>query len=248
MMSSNPCPYFMIDQTLSIVQTSEEAAEVFGSPSTILDVIDEESLSKALRFLHVDVPTARIELTMRTLNNPLSLFEVHIRWHGGAGHMFCVQQDQRIQRLSSLMEQLQGRLAATDFALLEKKEELEHAMERIHQLSGSFIRLTNRIGLVPLFGSLTADKMQAICTPILQESYHIGVEKVLFDFTAVTDFTREGVEQLQVLFGTLNIMGQIQSIAIGITPQQARYMNQAGIELNARFIGSLQQAIERFVL
>ncbi|MER2256740.1 MAG: hypothetical protein ABS933_16815, partial [Priestia megaterium] len=69
----------------------------------------------------------------------------------------CIRQDERIQELTSLVQDHRKRLADTDFELLEQKERLEKSLQKIKQLSASFIKLSSKVGLIPLFGDLDTD-------------------------------------------------------------------------------------------
>ncbi|WP_431804341.1 hypothetical protein [Halobacillus andaensis] len=57
---------------------------------------------------------------------------------------------------------------------VEEKEKLEEAIEQNNRLSAPFIELTKDTALVPLFGDLTSDKMQAVEDYLLKASQKRG--------------------------------------------------------------------------
>ncbi|KAB2492642.1 STAS domain-containing protein [Priestia endophytica] len=105
-----PHPYFHVKHDFIILFQSAQSNDVFPCADNFLELVDSESKSKALSILSEFNTMAACELTMRTLYSPYALMDVSIHWHGGEGHVLCIEKDTR--------------LAETNMELLDKKEAL----------------------------------------------------------------------------------------------------------------------------
>ena len=144
---SLPLPYLELAKSGLIVDYSELAREIFDfSTDCFIDLVDEESRPKLARAMACDGEIQHIEVIIATRKNALELFDLHINNSEG-GHIILLSSKQKTNaHYIEKIQELQNRLSNTDFELLEQKEALEEALERLDKLSGPFISLTETVG------------------------------------------------------------------------------------------------------
>ncbi|CEG28823.1 hypothetical protein [Bacillus sp. B-jedd] len=242
-----PVPYVRINPDGDIIGWSREAGGIFGllDGLTISQLVDEESHGKLNEFIFAKAD-AVVEVNMKTVEQPLALFSLRSKWDGnGTGHVVALPADKANEELVSRLTSLQSRLRNTDFELFEKKEQLEGAMNRLNQLSGPFIPISEKLALVPLFGDLTAEKMEAITANVIHSAYKGSYDNILFDFNATGLITDSGTQKLHNLFQTLTYMTSPTITIIGINPTQAKQLHQHGQSWPAQFQSTLQKVLEK---
>lgn len=190
----------------------------------------------------------KLELNMKTKDAPLALFDVHILWDSDdCANMIFLPKDSSNEVLMNKLLELQGRLASTDFELLEKKEELEQVLIRLNQLSGPFIPLSESMCLIPLFGDITADKINVISESCLKSVFAGEYDEILFDLTAVGEVEDKGIEKFTQLIKTLNFMtGSIIKL-IGIKPNLAKVVNNYKLDEWVQLDQSLKQVLSVYL-
>jgi rsbT co-antagonist protein RsbR len=247
MVSGNylPLPYFLISSDWKILDYSQAASRIFLIGDDFSSLVDEENRQKVCEYIQPRLPEMQFELNMKTKQDPLTVFEISVRWEADRAHIICTEKTNEVNQLASQLMKLRTRLSETDFELLEKKEELEDAINRIHKLSGPFIPLYEEAGLVPLFGDLQADKLQVIEANILSKIDEGEYEQVFFDFHGVGKITVDGKEKLGQLFESIQLMGT-KTVIVGLSPSQVQGFGSKGM-LQAAAMGSLQQAISIYV-
>jgi rsbT co-antagonist protein RsbR len=139
-----PHPYFHVKHDFTILSQSAQSNDVFPHADNFLELVDSGSESKALSILSEFNRMAACELTMRTLYSPYALMDVSIHWHGGEGHVLCIEKDTRLTELENLVSQHRARLAETNMELLDKKEALEQALIEVKKLSSPLIEITKK--------------------------------------------------------------------------------------------------------
>ena len=241
-----PLPYFEIDRSFQIRFISKEARDIFLPSEDITSLIEETDRNKFLKLVNLAQPSTKVEVNMKTKASPLSMFELIIHWQEDRAHILCYPLENRIQGLISQIQSLRNRLSETDFTLLENKEELEKTLHRVNRLSGPFISINVNTGLVPLFGDLAGDKVEAFKERIFNAVEDGRYHNILFDFSAVSSLNHEGVLAIQSLFQTLNLMGQ-QVIIVGVTPEQAMEMTRQKWFLDLNYMSSLSEALRLFM-
>ncbi|WP_226670119.1 STAS domain-containing protein [Metabacillus litoralis] len=241
-----PVNYFLLNKELTIIECSDLAIQTFGDAIDFLELIDSESKEKAKRILYsLDKKTT--ELVMKTTASPLSLFEMKIHWDGQLGHVVCLEQDDRIQRLIDVVDKHRTRLAKTDFELLEKKEQLEHSLSLISELSAPYITIANGIVLIPLFGHLDKKLIVNNSLRILKQINNSNIERILFDFHGIGNLSTEGILELRNLMTELSLMG-VRSYIIGLHPEHAKIIHKSGIQTGSLFLKNLNEAIRTFIV
>ncbi|MGP4081913.1 hypothetical protein ACTWQL_18615 [Pseudalkalibacillus sp. R45] len=240
-----PILYFQLNRDYEIIRRSKVAVSQFPDVEGFLELIDGDSVVKAKRYLDSKNGDIEIELVMKTFQSPYSLFQVRVSWNmDHTAEVVCLEKTGENDRLFTQIDRLRNRLEDTNYELLEKKDDLEKAMKRVNELSGPFISLTDSSALVPLFGDLTAEKVETISDKILTNAHNKNQDSLYFDFTGVGEIKKEGFEGLQRLFKTLWYMGEIEAIIIGISPQQAIVMNQLDTEYHLTFVSTLKEALK----
>jgi rsbT co-antagonist protein RsbR len=241
-----PLAFLKADRNGKIISYSTIARETFDlSGGHLKGIIDEESIEKLIQYSwEPGLDPVKLELNMKTRETPLCLFEVHIQWDSeGHANMLFVPKDSSNEGLMDKLMQLQQRLASTDFELLEKKEELEEVLIRLNQLSGPFIPLSETLCLIPLFGDITADKINVISESCLKAVFAGEYDEILFDLTAVGEIEGKGIEKFTQLIKTLNFMtGSIIKL-IGIKPNLAEVLNNYKLDEWVQIDQSLKQVL-----
>ncbi|BFJ00651.1 hypothetical protein MMB68_07505 [Priestia sp. Y58] len=260
-----PVPYFLVDTEFNILEWSQQSGHLFKPSANFLDLVDVFSQEKARKFLSlrqkdsrelsVDEPhdeqtlvqsrgqaIQKVELVMQTNDSPYSLFECLIQWDGDVGHLVCIRQDERIQELTSLVQDHRKRLADTDFELLEQKERLEKSLQKIKQLSASFIKLSSKVGLIPLFGDLDT-ALVAENTSILQNFAHEGnYTTLLFDFGGLDILTTEGIQAFAGFMQSFYLMG-ITCYIIGMKPHHTAALKNRTFGEQIIYMNNLSEII-----
>ncbi|WP_394137746.1 STAS domain-containing protein [Cytobacillus oceanisediminis] len=241
-----PLAFLKADRNGEILSYSTLARNSFDlSDGNLKGIIDEESIEKLVRYSREPgVEPVILELNMKTKDAPLALFDVHILWDSdGCANMIFLPKDGSNEVLMKKLLELQGRLASTDFELLEKKEELEQVLLRLNQLSGPFVPLSESMCLIPLFGDITADKINVISESCLKSVFAGEYDEILFDLTAVGEVEDKGIEKFTQLIKTLNFMtGSIIKL-IGIKPNLAKVLNNYKLDEWVQLDQSLKQVL-----
>lgn len=121
-----PVTYFRIDRDYNINQRSFQSNTVFPAAGSLLELVDQESLPKARKFIQPELPESRLELNMKTKEKPISLYDVRVSWMTpDTGVVVCLELDDKIQGAVSALHELKRRLSETDISLFAAKEELE---------------------------------------------------------------------------------------------------------------------------
>ncbi|MGG3797560.1 STAS domain-containing protein [Metabacillus fastidiosus] len=245
-----PLPFLKTDRNGKILSYSNLASENFDlSSGRLNDLVDEENIEKLISYgKGPNFIPITIELNMKTKRNPLALFDVHIVWdRNDHANMIFLPKDSANEDLMEKLMELQERLASTDFELFEKKEELEKAFIRLNQLSGPFIPLSESMCLIPLFGNLTAEKINIISDGCLKSVFAGEYDEILFDLTAVGEVEEKGVEKFIQLIKTLNFMtGSIIKL-IGIKPELAKVLNNYSFDEWSQINKSLKKVLSIYL-
>ncbi|SIT91124.1 STAS domain-containing protein [Edaphobacillus lindanitolerans] len=245
-----PLPYLRVDREGKITGSSALAQERFDlSKGHINSIIDEESIKKLSQFRWVSgLDSVKFELNMKTKDRALALFDVHLQWDlDDHANMILLPKDSANEKLTQKLMAIQHRLAETDFELLEKKEELEQVLRRLDELSGPFIPLSGELCMIPLFGDITADKINTISESCLQSVFKGNYEIILFDLTAVGEVRTDGVEKFIQLVKTLSFMTGNVIKLIGIKPDLAKVLNHYHLEQWVEFNHSLEQELRVYL-
>jgi rsbT co-antagonist protein RsbR len=225
-----PHPYFHVKHDFIILFQSAQSNDVFPCADNFLELVDSESKSKALSILSEFNTMAACELTMRTLYSPYALMDVSIHWHGGEGHVLCIEKDTR--------------LAETNMELLDKKEALEQALTKVKKLSSPLSEIPKKEALVPLFGDLDSELIEHNETLLLTKIFEKEYDVIHFDFSGVGGITDDGVSKFVDLLHKLDLMGVIPSV-VAIKPKHAMYLNKTSIKMNIEFQNSLSKVLKK---
>jgi rsbT co-antagonist protein RsbR len=239
-----PHPYFHVKHDFTILSQSAQSNDVFPHADNFLELVDSGSESKALSILSEFNRMAACELTMRTLYSPYALMDVSIHWHGGEGHVLCIEKDTHLTELENLVSQHRARLAETNMELLDKKEALEQALIEVKKLSSPLIEITKKEALVPLFGDLDSALIEHNETPLLAKIFEEEYDVIHFDFSGVGEISEEGVSKFINLLQKLDLMGVVPSV-VAIKPNHAIYLNKSSIKMKIEFQNSLSKVLKK---
>ncbi|ARI76652.1 STAS domain-containing protein [Halobacillus mangrovi] len=243
-----PLPYYKINKKYQIQSWSQEAEDLFGHQENLLDIFDEDSKSKVENWVNPEVQKASVEIHLKPVNEedgPLTA-DLYVFWENDLyAEVMLMMKDSRLIKVTKTMNQLRARLNDTNFELLDEKEKLEEAIEQNNRLSAPFIDLTEDTALVPLFGDITKEKMYAIEEYLLQSSQRDGIDRILFDFTAVGQVERDGIQVFNNMMTSVFYMGP-EVVLIGIRPEQAKQLSEMSMLSDIKYINSLQQAIMKY--
>lgn len=243
----HPLPAFLVDHDLNIKEQSELATELFSKPASFLDCVDSESKQKAIDLLK---NKDEIELVLNTVDSPYMLFKVFARWtDNGEGQILCVRQDSQIMELSSMLQMQRDRLAETNFDLLDKKEELENAMNKIKMLSSPFLPISSNLCVIPLFGSLDEELFLINEQQLLSTLQTGSYEYVILDFNGIGEIEETGVFAFQSFYEMIQLVG-VNPILSGLKPRHVfRLMeNDFNVDQTFHITGSLKDAISKYIL
>ncbi|KKI88910.1 Stressosome protein rsbRB [Bacillus sp. SA1-12] len=246
-----PLAFLKADRNGEILSYSTLARENFElSEGNLKGILDEESVIKLLQYSWVpEFDSVRLELNMKTKNEPIALFEVHILWDSNDhANMIFLPKDSSNEGLLQKLMEMQKRLASTDFELLEKKEELEQVLIRLNELSGPFIPLSETMCLIPIFGDITEEKMNIISESCLKAVFTVEYEEILFDLTAVGKIEARGIEKFTQLMKTLNFMTGSVIKLIGIKPNLAKMLNKYKLDEWVQTDQSLKQVLSKYLI
>jgi len=238
-----PLPVFTLDNRLHVVESSAEAFELFGECRQFTDVVDEESLQKAKKLLSSEVLQPKFELNFISKKDRLFLADVYgKRIDPGNLSLVIVPKDNQLERVANQLAKLRERLRETDYDLFQEKERTVELLQRVRELSAPYIQLDANRLLVPLFGELTEEQVQAFSPRLLANIYETRAETVIFDLTAMGKITDGGLQQFADLLQSLTIMGTA-SIFTGVKPEHAKQLHHMQAKLPMRFLSSLQEVL-----
>jgi rsbT co-antagonist protein RsbR len=243
-----PIPYYVINKNFNIQSLSQEAEDLHGPKENLLDIFDQDSLSKVKDWVVPEIQKASIEIHLKPKgaeDRPITA-DLYVSWENDLyAQVILMLKDNNLNKVTKTLDQLRSRLNDTNFELLEEKEKLEEAIDQNNRLSAPFIELTADTALVPLFGDLTQEKMYAVEDYLLYSSQKDEIDRILFDFTAVGNLQREGVQVFINIMTSLFYMGP-EIVLIGIQPDQAKRLSEMNLPSEVIFINSLQQAIMKY--
>ncbi|MFQ3544798.1 STAS domain-containing protein [Halobacillus rhizosphaerae] len=242
-----PLPYYTVNRNFTIQTYSKEAFELAGVQQNLLDIIDPESHNKLRDWVSADGHLARSPLEINLVplkdSEQLQTADVYLGWDNDLyAQVMILVKDKKLAKVTHSLQQLRTRLEDTNFELMEKKEELEKVIEQNNHLSAPFIKLTNRRALVPLFGNLTQEKMNAVSNHLLSTAQKESAEVILFDFTAVGEVNKESIEILIRLMTSLFYMGG-RIVALGVKPEHAKLLHREDFPARLQFMNSVEQAL-----
>ncbi|WP_162596020.1 ATP-binding protein [Bacillus sp. CGMCC 1.16541] len=128
-----PFSYFLLDKNLDVVSVSKHTLKHFHRAEHFLDLVDMGSQRKARRFLLETPSLYKIELNLYTKTNPFSLFDVYAQYEQDYIHLFCINKDDDLREIQKVMRALELDLMNSNMLLVEKKAELEKALQEIRE-------------------------------------------------------------------------------------------------------------------
>lgn len=97
-----PVPYFKINTDFHILNFSKQAEALFTITENITSIVDEESVAKLKNFLQTSDGAQPMEISMKTKNYPLELFDLYISWdHYLNGHLICIKKTSKTKILKT---------------------------------------------------------------------------------------------------------------------------------------------------
>lgn len=238
-----PLPAFRLNEKLSVVNCSDEARRLFGEISSFLEIVDEASANKAKKMLASGTVVEKFELNVIAQPSNLILADVFAKWDSQFSlSVILVPKDGKMERVIQQLGQLRSRLNETDYDLFLEKERTADLLQQVQELSAPCIQLDRDRLLIPLFGELSREKVEAVSSRLLENIYQVDAEMVILDFTAMTKITSQGLTSLESLLQTISVMGT-ESIICGVKPIHAKKLHHLQSLLSVKFISSLQEVI-----
>lgn len=238
-----PLPAIQLNNNLSVIGCSQEASSLFGHFTAFKDIVDEGSRKKAEKLLKPQKTPIKFELNLVTKAMELILADVYGKWDSEFSlTVIVVPKVDEIAAVSSQLRLLQNRLRETDYDLFQEKELTLKLLERVRLLSAPCIQLDQQRVLIPLFGDLTKEKVDAIKDPLLENIHNFKAETVLVDFTAVDRIDEKGLDEWESLLQSFKVMGK-ECIITGLKPEHAKSLHLMPSRLTMRFSASLLGAL-----
>ncbi|MBN8210845.1 STAS domain-containing protein [Bacillus sp. NTK071] len=247
---NHPLPAFIINDNLEIIERSQLATESFSSSTSFLQLVDQDSRTKAKKYLTPLQKEVEIELVLNTILFPYSLYNVYVKWSNeGLAQLVCVKQDKRIAKLGESIQKQRERLSETNFDLLDKKEELEAALTRIKKLSSPFLPISSTIGVIPLFGTLEQVLFELNQNELLYSIRNGDYNHVIIDFSGVGEVEESGAQALHSFCKMVNVIG-VTPVLCGLKPSHVFNLVDLDFELNQNFdiMGRLKDAIQYYMI
>ncbi|MGD7046024.1 STAS domain-containing protein [Jeotgalibacillus proteolyticus] len=238
-------PAIVMNKEMRILESSNEALNLFGGGEKIIDWIDAESQTKAEKFL-LDSNQSKIELNMITKNNQTALFTLHVKWTEETCSIVFMEQEALLLELMTKINEHKKRLQETDMELLLKNNQLNTSFQRIQELSTAIIHLAPTVILIPVFGDLDGTLLEQSKARILSHISQNGVHELIVDMQSVGNMEAEGIRQLIQLIGNCSLMGA-KTYITGVKPEHADVLNRYNMLEYATFINTLKHTIARLV-
>ena len=238
-----PLPAFKLTRELKVISSSQEARKLFGQVKVFSELIDEGSLKKVGKLLQPEKASVKSELNIVSASGERILADLFGKWdNDGSLMVVLVPKEDNIAHISQQLRSLQDRLRETDYDLFQEKELTMQLLQRVRMLSAPSIRLNSNQMLIPLFGDLTAMKVEAVGDDLIKNIHESNVETVIVDFTAVDQIEEEGLRLWSGLMQSLTVMG-MECIITGVKPAHAKRLH--GLESNfvMRFASSLLEVL-----
>lgn len=238
-----PLPAFRLTKSLEVLDCSHQASKLFGPEKAFRNLIDEGSLKKAEKLLDPSKPSIKGEMNLITDASELILVDMYGTWDlNKILTLIVIPKEDNLERVSQQLRQLQNRLRETDYDLFQEKELTTELLQRVRQLSAPRIRLDLDQMLVPLFGDLTAVKVEAVQDNLLKDIHDANVETVIIDFTAVDQIEEDGLRLWNGLMQSFKIMG-IECVITGVKPAHAKRLHNLESHIVMRFASSLLEVL-----
>ncbi|MFB4163206.1 STAS domain-containing protein [Alteribacillus sp. JSM 102045] len=222
-------------------------AKTFGEPFSLLEIIEEQSRAKVEQMIHPDVEETSLEINIVTKTGDVLLADLYAGWNSELhGEVLVIKKDQAIMTVTSRLNSLRTRLQETNMEFFKEKERVEEVLAENNRLSAPFIEMTEEVALVPLFGDIDENKMTVMKDHILKSAHLDEMYIILIDFTAMGHIDRKGLTGFKNLFKSLQYMGK-EVVVTGIHPKQAQRLHALDIQVEIKFIQSLQAAVKKFV-
>ncbi|MEZ7173315.1 STAS domain-containing protein [Sporosarcina sp. OR05] len=131
----------------------------------------------------------------------------------------------------------------------KKYDELMHTrltaqQSLIEELNAPVIKLTNRIGVLPIIGDVDTTRVQSILDYVPRKCVELDVEHLYIDLSGVTLIDTMVANHIYQLTQIVDLLG-IESTLTGIRPEIAQTSVQLGLDFTAiQTYSSLQQALQ----
>lgn len=238
-----PLPAFRLSKSFEVLDCSQEARKLFGPDKAFKDLIDEGSLKKAEKLLASEAASLKFELNLVTVADELILADLYGTWNlDEILTLIIVPKEGGLERISQQLRQLQNRLRETDYDLFQEKELTTELLQRVRQLSAPRIRLDLNQMLIPLFGDLTAVKVNTVQDDLLKDIHDANVETVIVDFTAVDQIEEEGLRLWNGLMQSFKLMG-VECVITGVKPAHAKRLHALESHIVMHFASSLLEVL-----
>ncbi|SDN32156.1 STAS domain-containing protein [Alkalicoccus daliensis] len=238
-----PLPLYKFNKEYEISFQSKEAELLFSVQQSVLDILDVESIAKFKGLIDHAGTVKGAEINLLSVNGSVLLCTMYADWEDGICECAFIPLSSSYHRVSDKLTGLQNRLSETNFELFEKSEELSEILKRYYKLSGPFIELTESLAIVPIFGDLSREKLQAIQANVFERAFRAQPDRVLLDFTSVGFIEKQDVGHLRDFIVTFKQMG-METVLIGMHPAHARILAPFKNELEINVDHSAKTAIK----
>jgi anti-anti-sigma factor len=154
---------------------------------------------------------------------------------------FVVQREAEVQQRAVKLEvkHLESQLDELRAAVAEKSE----LLERIRQVSTPIAPVVEGILVVPLVGTVDAERTALMTERLLQAVSQARAQVVILDITGVPVFDAEAAQLIVRLAQSVRLLGA-ELLLVGVGPTTARTIVELAIDLSGlRALGSLQDGL-----
>lgn len=158
---------------------------------------------------------------------------------GGVYGTICGLDDQMVNFSENDIE-----LFRTMASLLTYVLDLEFAHQQLSDLSAPLVPVAKGIGVLPVIGSVTLQRMESIVDKVMTLSNKLDLHYLLIDVSGIVSLDEDTSEQLLRLAHMLKLIG-VKTMFTGIRPDLAMKINRLRTNfMKVQTFGTLAQGLE----
>lgn len=147
------------------------------------------------------------------------------------------------ETINSAFDQVYVDFAATYNMYMSKKIDFQQSL--INELSAPVIKLTSKIGVVPLIGDMDELRALMMLQSIPEKCLESDIIHLFIDLSGVSVIDTLVAQQIYQVIQVLSLLGT-QATITGIRPEIAHASTELGLDFtNIQTFGSLQQALAK---
>lgn len=156
------------------------------------------------------------------------------------------QLDRLVAERTASLEETNALLTAEIDSRTRLAEEAREQARVIRELSAPVIQIWDDVVAVPLLGGLDAERAEAMTQSLLDTVSARGVRYCILDLTAAIQMDAATVEHLHRVVQAVTLLGA-EVVLTGIRPAVAQTMAEQGIQIAAKTLRNLREALKHCI-